>query len=201
MKDDCLIFDFETLGEVKTCAAVCVAMFKFNEERFLTNPYNFMDIVNETKIVKFDVEEQVKKYDRVIEKSTLDWWMTLPAEARAIVKPSDEDVSISEMWDIFNKYTFGMDFKKIYSRGNSFDPIILEGIFHSTGYGIPYPFWVYRDTRTMIEGLSWGSGLKHSFVVDECKDQFVAHDARHDIAMDVMRIQTLIRQVYGDNNG
>ena len=198
MSDNCLIIDFETLGDSKSCAVLCLAMYKFNEDNFLKNPYNFMDIVEESKFIKFNVEEQVSKYDRVIEKGTLEWWSKLPSEARSVLNPSSDDVSISELWNIFTDYTSGMDFKKVYSRGNSYDPIIMENLFHVTGYGVPYPWWTIRDTRSTIEGMSWGSGLKNNFIVEECKDQFVAHDARHDIAMDVMRLQTLVQTVYGD---
>lgn len=196
--DNCLIYDFETMGEAKTCAAVSLAMYKFNEDRFLTNPYSYMEIVDNAKFIKFDVAEQVEKYDRVIEKETLKWWSKLPPESRAIINPSDDDVSISKLWDMFTEYTSGMDFQKVYTRGNSYDPIIMENLFHVTGFGVPYPWWSIRDTRSTIEGLSWGSGLKHSFIVEECKDQFIAHDARHDIAMDIMRLQTLVRTLYGD---
>jgi len=60
---------------------------------------------------------------------------------------------------------------------------------------IPFGFSKFRDTRSLIDGLSWGSGLKNWFIPDDFQDKFIAHDPCHDVAMDVTRIQYLVRAI------
>jgi hypothetical protein len=57
--------------------------------------------------MKFDVEDQVKNYNRKIEKDTLEWWGKQNKEAQAKLAPSGEDKSIAELFSFFilNKAT------------------------------------------------------------------------------------------------
>lgn len=191
------IYDFETLAQDQMRGVVVsMAMLSFAESRF-TNPdiaYTYEELVDSAKFIKFDVEDQVKTYKRSIDKNTLKWWDQQGAEAKKQLKPSDEDQSIAKLFDFFvlNK---SVNVKKIYTRGNTFDPIFMEHIMKQTGYPDPYPWWEVRDTRSVIEGLSWGSDLKNSFMPPNCEDKFVHHDPRHDIALDVMRLQTLVQAI------
>ena len=56
---------------------------------------------------------------------------------------------------------------------------------------MPYPWWIIRDTRSMLDGMLWGSGIDNKFIPDGLEEKFVHHDPRHDIVMDVMRMQTV----------
>lgn len=189
------IFDFETLSQEQTRGVVLsMAMLNFSESRFTSDiAYTFDELVENTFTIKFNVEEQVRKYKREINKDTLKWWSAQGQLAKEQLKPSDGDVSIAELYGFFivNK---GVNVNKIYTRGNTFDPIFLEYIMRQTNNPMPYNWWEVRDTRSVIEGLSWGSDLKNSFVPPNC-DNFIAHDPKHDIAMDVMRLQTLVQAI------
>ena len=69
----------------------------------------------------------------------------------------------------------------------------MTSLCHATGHSDePYKWWDIRDTISFIEGLSYGADIKNNFIPDDLKEAFVAHDPRHDVAMDVMRMQTLI---------
>ena len=45
-----------------------------------------------------------------------------------------------------------------------------------------------------MEGLAWGSELDNKFTPPDC-DELVKHNPTHDIALDVMRIQTLVQAI------
>ena len=46
--------------------------------------------------------------------------------------------------------------------------------------------------RSLIEGMSYGSGIKNNFMPPTVNDHdVVLHDPRYDIALDVLRIATL----------
>lgn len=190
---NCVIYDFETFSGVPTTgAAISMAVLKFDENRYKSNPYTYEELLEQTDYIKFDVKEQVHKYKRIVDMETVKWWNSQGQSAKKLIKPSPEDKSIEDLWQFFVDYTKGMDIKKVYTRGNGFDPIIFESIVHSFGKGVPYPWWSIRDTRSMLDGLLWGSGVDNKFIPDGLKEKFVHHDPRHDIVMDVMRMQTVV---------
>ena len=191
-----MIYDYETLGQdVVNCPVLSMAVFAFDTDRFISNPYTLNEIVDGSTYVKFDVNEQVKVYKRVIEASTLDWWKTQSKEAqRSQLKAYSTDVSITEMPDVLASiYTTEA---AVYTRGNTFDPIITETMCKIMNKPSPYPWWSIRDTRSMIDGLSYGSNISNSFVPDsvDWKD-VVVHVPRYDIALDVLRLQVLIQAI------
>jgi hypothetical protein len=47
----------------------------------------------------------------------------------------------------------------------------------------------------MIDGMLLGSNMNNKFIPEGLETEFVAHDPRHDIAMDVMRMQVLTRAI------
>lgn len=191
--DDCIIYDFETLGDQYNGVAVSLAVLKFNENNYTLNPYNYNDLVSQAEFIKFDVEEQVKTYKRKISKDTLEWWNKQSEQAREQLKPSPSDVSISDLWKLLTDYMQGMDVRRVYTRGNMFDPVLMESLLYACDKGIPYPWWNVRDTRSFLDGLLWGSDINDKFMPDGCAEDFIHHDPRHDIALDVMRMQSVVQ--------
>lgn len=188
------IFDFETLSTDRVNGAiVSMAILEFDTYRFNTEPYEYLQLVNNTGFIKFNVEDQVKNHGRKIDPDTLKWWGEQSAEARAQLKPSENDKLLSECIPFINDYIGSTKVDKVFSRGNTFDPIILDYIGVQFNQVIPWGHWAMRDTRSIIDGMAWGSDVKNSFIPDELQPLFVAHDPAHDIAMDVMRMQFLSR--------
>lgn len=196
--NDSIIFDFETIStdRINGCV-ISMAMLSFSMNRFESMPYTYKELLDNTKFIKFDVQDQVKNYKRSVDKETVDWWAKQPKEAQKQLAPSKEDKSISELFSFWtlNKPT---NLKRVFSRGNAFDPIVLDYILKQTG--IPpdsaYNFWEIRDTRSFIEGLTYGSNIDNRFIPTGLDKYFVAHNPRHDIVMDVMRMQHLIRLLF-----
>lgn len=193
--DTCVIYDFETLSQDPVNGVVVsFAMLNYRESRFVDDPYTYQELVDKSFYMKFDVEDQVKNYNRVIEKDTLEWWGKQSKEAQRKIAPSSDDVSISELYDFFtvNRAT---NMRRVYTRRNTFDPIFMTSLMKATGKPEPYDWWDVRDTISYIDGLSYGVDLKNNFIPDGLEEHFVAHDPCHDIAMDVMRLQTLVQAV------
>lgn len=193
MNNECVIYDFETLSQDQINGVVLsFAMINYSEERFIKQPYTYQELVNSAKFIKFNVEEQVKVYKRKIDNATLEWWKEQPKEAQqSQLKPSSEDKSITELYAFFIDNVDSSDIKKVYTRGNTFDPIFFEYIMKQVGKEDPYPWWTVRDTRSLIDGMTWGLDINNKFIPEGLEENFVKHDPRHDVAMDVMRMQTL----------
>lgn len=196
--DDCTIFDFETLSNrPEDGVALSMAMLNYSETRFTHMPYTYDELLNNCKFIKFDVESQVTTFGRKIKQDTLEWWGKQSKEAQKQLKPSTDDVSITELYDFFALHK-ATNLKKVFSRRNTFDPVFITSLMEATGNPMPYAWWDVRDTISFIEGVSFGSGLKNNFIPEGLDEHFVAHDPRHDIAMDVMRMQTVVQAAFGE---
>lgn len=192
--NDSFIFDFETLGtNVQTLPILSVACYGFDTKRFKDNPYTMHEIITESKFMKFSVEDQVKNYNRVIDQSTLEWWTSQgPEVVEANLKPLDSDHTLPDLNSLFlASYPSNA---MVYTRGNTFDPMIITAMCKQLNVVEPYPWWKVRDMRSMIDGLTWGYDVHTSFIpdgIDEASLQL--HDPRTDIALDVIRFQSIIQ--------
>ncbi len=197
-----VIYDFETLSSDSSDGVVLsLAALSFNEDRYLDNPYTYDELLGLCKYIKFDVEEQIKKYNRKIQKEVLEWWISRGDLAYKFLRPSSEDKSISEIPNFLrNLVSNPSRVKKIYTRGNTFDPMFMTSLFKNLNEQEVFHWSKIRDTRSTIEGLSWGSGLENGFLVKGLEEKFVKHDPVHDISMDVMRMQILVQQIFKDDS-
>jgi len=197
--DNVVVYDFETLSQEATKGVVVsLALLNFNEDRFLANPYTYEGLLAKTKMIKFDVKDQVDNYGRKVNRDTLNWWKKQSPEARKQLIPSKErDVPITKLYDWFVVNTMKSNIKKVYTRGNTFDPIFMTYLMIDINKPEPYPWWTIRDTRSMIDGMTYGSDISNKFIPDGLKEKFIAHDPRHDIVMDVMRLQVLAQSIEG----
>jgi len=196
LRENAVIYDFETMSKSQSDGVVInFAVLSYDERRFADNPYTFNELVDNASLIKFDVKEQVKKYNRKIDKETMEWWMKQNETAKKCLKPSDDDKSISELYEFCMGACPKADV--VYTRGNTFDPLFLAGIMDQTGYPEPWPWWLVRDTRSFIEGATVGCDVNNSFDPPGCEG-FIHHDPIHDIAKDVMRMQYLVSSLLGN---
>jgi len=193
-----VIYDFETLSqEFDTGPVVSMSLLSYDEGRFASdNPYTYSELLGMAHLIKFKVEEQVKKYGRKIQMDTLEWWGGQSEEAQKQLKPSDKDQSITELYSFIVVNTNLQNLQRVFTRGNTFDPMFLKSILKAVGKDDPFPWWLVRDTRSYIEGMLQGSEVSNnSFIPKELESKFVHHDPIHDVVMDVMRMQILKRAI------
>jgi hypothetical protein len=191
-----LIYDIETLGQdARNAPILSMAYLTFDSDRFVSNPYTFQELVEECTYVKFNVKDQVEGVlQRRPEPETLEWWKTVPEEVRKReLTPSDKDVNISE----FVTNLSGHNAEKVWTRGNGFDPVFLDYVTRDLNMEAPYPWWLIRDTRSYLEGLLIGTELKNNYIPKGIEG-FEAHDPKHDISMDVMRMQTAVGVLFSE---
>lgn len=190
-----LIYDFETLSQNAFDGVVInMAALSFDPNKF----YQFDELVENAEFIKFDVKEQVEKYNRKIEKGTLDWWKNQSKEAQKQLKPTDSDVSINMLYD-FMVYDMKYEsMKSVWTRGNSFDPVLLDSILIATNKPKFKNWWAIRDTRSFLDGLLYGSNIRNDFMPEDI-GEVVKHDPRYDIALDVYRMQLVKRSLNGED--
>lgn len=197
-EDNTLVFDFETLGTSQDSVILSATVLTFNSIRFLKNShYEFEELVQKAVTQKYSVEEQVKNHGRKIDPETLEWWSNQDKVAKRILKPSPADVSIDVMPDLFREGIAKMrTLKRVYTRG-TLDVILMHSVARQLGRPEFYPYYLWRDTRSTIEAITSFIGvddkLTQSFIPREAEGKFVQHVPEHDVALDVMRLQSIMR--------
>ena len=196
MKD--LIIDFETIGngsETDNFIVLDCSYVLFDLEE--TN--NFEDVLQEVQQAKFDIDEQLE-IGWIAETDTLAWWKTQNKETQAVLRPSVYDITLNDFVRQFRTYVNGNDTKidRFWARGTDFDMPILKRIFRAENDSINdlIGFWKACDVRTYIKAKTNFEYINNGFIpetVDETK--FVAHKSNHDVAMDVMRLQYIHKEL------
>lgn len=199
------IIDFETIGgNAREIPAIDCAYTAFEWERFTTNPYSFKELVLGMNQAKFDIKDQMVNYGCKYSPSDLQWWLDKPAELRKNLKPSENDLKAAQFMEKLIDYLRSSG--KIdywWSRSNSFDPVILDRIAQNAGKSSllsdHLKYYLVRDTRTYIDAKFDFKvpGGKNGFVpvsnIEKWEYNFKAHDSKHDVAADILRLQAIVR--------
>lgn len=197
-----LMIDFETFGvNGASCPIVNLSVKAFDWSRFCDKPYSFKELVDSTSTFKLDVREQVKDHGRIVEKGTLDFWQNQEASVRKQVLPLKDDLKLAEFCNKFGELL--IDTGKIgfwWSRNNAFDPPILRNAFYKAGDPTLLErylkYYRVRDTITYIDAkFNFEEDTGFIPVSDEVYwgKTFKKHDSAHDVAADIMRLQTIAR--------
>lgn len=191
-----IIYDFETLDNKPTSVVLSMAILVFDPSELV----DFEVLVGRAKRIKFDWRQQLGGR-RTMGDETVSWWKH-PDQAVPRARVIDYDgseVPLERMPLIVEQYLTSMGYDatdvdaKVWTRGNEFDPPIMNDIYHQLGADMPYSWWNIRDVRTYIDGLTqlvdpnykW-RGNDYSFQVP---DGFIKHVEEHDCAVDVMKMQ------------
>jgi hypothetical protein len=200
-------YDFETLGQdMNNCVVLCCAGIAIDSKTFLEKEWQFDELYEKAKIIHFDCLEQKNEYGWQIEQGTCDWWEnSVSKEVRkTIFKNADKRKSVKEFlpWlNSFDDINYGR-VDKWMSRGQGFDMKIAHRLIavSDTDINKHMPWWDTRDTRSFIEGLSYGTDISNKFIPTDnyagLPDNPDLHDPITDIVVDVLRIQYLIRTLY-----
>lgn len=200
------IIDFETIGgNSREIPAIDAAYTVFDWERFTTNPYSFKELVIGMEHAKFDIKDQMLNHGCKYNDSDLQWWLDKPADLRQNLKPSENDLKPAQFIEKLIDYLRASGGKIDYwwSRSNSFDPVVLDRLAHNANkaslLSSYLKYWTVRDTRTFIDAKFDFNvpGGRNAFVpvsnVEVWNYNFKAHDAKHDVAADILRLQAIVR--------
>lgn len=182
-----------------------VAYTTFDWSRFTSdNPYTFQELTMNMPTLKADVKDQVDRFGCSFTQRDLAWWTSQGPEQKKKISPSTNDLTLEVICDTLLKYVQKQKIGIWWSRGNSFDPVLLHRIMRDTGntdaINKALQFWNVRDTRTYIDA-------KFDFKVrntmcpvpskEKWKEVFKGHDSTHDVAADILRLQAVVR---GEND-
>lgn len=192
----CLITDFETLDTIPSAAITTMSFLVFDPADF--KPFD--ELVKNALTIKLNWQEQVRAYNRTTSEDTLNFWRDPCNEEafNACVKPSPDDVSITQVNEILLDYLNQQGYNTTedsndlaYCRGNTFDFGMLEHVYRQFNWSPVIQFWNYRDVRTEIDAIMQHVDSDHVMRgnVNYDIEGFVKHNSAHDCAKDVMWMQ------------
>lgn len=206
-----LLFDFETIAvnNLHKATTLELSLFAFDRSRFVSNPYTFDEIVNEALTVKYDSKDMINRHKTIYEKGALDFWLNsdLVSKKRTFL-PSEKDLTLEQVIAIVTEYIEKNKITYWWSRSNMFDPVILGGQFQMLGLTDKFKeilnYGKVRDTRSFIDGYFGIEAGATDFtpVTDpsqepEFNKKFEKHYSRHDIAVDLLRMQLIEQNRHG----
>jgi hypothetical protein len=146
------IFDVETLGKESNSVMLSMAAIYFDPE---TKP-SYEDLYNSAFFVKFDVEDQVKRLDRKIGKTTMQWWAKQCdiVKAKSLKPNKAADVKFEDGYEAMRTWAESKkdDQCYVWARGN-LDQLVLDSFEEQLEIKPIWPFGRWRDVRTAIDIL------------------------------------------------
>ena len=145
-----LCFDVETLGAESNSVILSAAIVYID-----INAKNTWETLYEnTLFVKFNVREQIQKYNRVTDKDTITWWNKQCdiAKNQSYI-PSKNDLPAKEAIACIRKYIKSKCDPKttlIWTRG-SLDRSVIDSLCKVTGDEPIMQYANYRDMRTYVD--------------------------------------------------
>jgi hypothetical protein len=181
------MFDVETIGVESTSVILSAAIIKFdpnNKEK------TYDDYLNDALFVKFSVEEQVKNYNRTIDKSTIEWWSKIhPAIREVSFVPSKNDISVLDGLSKLRDYIGNPSNPTFWARG-SLDQMCIDSLCKVAGVDLLAPYNSWRDVRTALDCLceTTKNGYCELKIPFDKGANVIKHHPVHDCAYDIMQL-------------
>ena len=164
MKYTDLMLDIETYGQGSNATILAIAAVEFDLKTGETGREFYHTI-------KADGQS---RWDRVSDKSTMDWWSKQSYEARKHVFGGDQ-LNLGAAMKRFVNWIGNTDYA-VWGNGSSFDCVITKNAIEACGYECPWKFWNERDVRTLVHLNPYikkntpFEGVPH-YAPDDCKHQ------------------------------
>jgi hypothetical protein len=186
------MFDVETLGKESNSVILSMAAIHFDP----ANPKPYKEYKDSAFFVKFEVEDQIKRLDRKVGKSTMQWWAKQCDNVKAVsFKPNKFDVKFEDGYEQMRKWanTFNEPKSWVWARGN-LDQLILDSFEEQLGIEPIWPFARWRDVRTAIDIMYETDKGYINVVTPPWVDAFdpklhvTKHNPIDDCAFDIMQL-------------
>lgn len=160
MKD--IMIDLETLGTGADCVVVSLGASYFDIETNNLGPKFY---------VALQLQEQMDK-GRVVDASTISWWMSQGEAAKYVFKESPAAVEQAlVLFALWYKYFDSEPY--VWGNGATFDISILESLFKTYGIACPWSYNKAMDVRTYKRFIGKGASIAKTGVAHNALDDAV----------------------------
>lgn len=136
--------------------------------------------------VRVDVDTQISEYNRKTDQDTINWWSRQTSDAQEDAFGLENRVPLEDA--LGQLIVLARGCKRIWSKGPTYDIMMIEDAMHQTKKHIPWNFWNVRDART-VYGLCPGldTKLNGHIALDDCRNQIVLLQE----AFRILKVETL----------
>lgn len=145
------IFDVETLGKESNSVILSMAAIYFEPDKEPSHT----QLRDSAFFVKFDVQDQIKRLDRKVGKTTVEWWSKQCENARnKSFKPRADDIQFEIGYEAMRQWANTKNDSKcwVWARGN-LDQLVLDSMEEQLELKPIWPFSRWRDIRTAVDFL------------------------------------------------
>lgn len=146
------IFDVETLGKESNSVILSMAAIYFDPDK---SP-SYQEMYKDAFFVKFDVVDQMKRLDRKVGKTTMQWWAKQCDNVKIkSFKPNPAvDVKFEDGYEQMRQWAESKNDPRCYvwARGN-LDQLVLDSFEEQLEIQPIWPFQRWRDVRTAVDFL------------------------------------------------
>jgi hypothetical protein len=145
------IFDVETLGKESNSVILSMAAIYFEPDK---DP-SHTQLRDSAFFVKFDVQDQIKRLNRKVGKTTIEWWSKQCENARnKSFKPRADDIQFEIGYEAMRQWANTKNDSKcwVWARGN-LDQLVLDSMEEQLELKPIWPFSRWRDVRTAVDFL------------------------------------------------
>jgi len=146
------IFDVETLGKESNSVILSMAAIYFDPDK----GQSYQEMYKDAFFVKFDVVDQMKRLDRKVGKTTMQWWAKQCENVKIkSFKPNPAiDVKFEDGYEQMRQWAASKNDDKCYvwARGN-LDQLVLDSFEEQLELKPIWPFSRWRDVRTAVDFL------------------------------------------------
>jgi hypothetical protein len=157
------IFDVETLGKESNSVILSMAAIYFDPDK---GP-SYKEMYNDAFFVKFDVVDQMKRLDRKVGKTTMQWWAKQcdNVKIKSFKPDPSRDVKFEDGYESMRQWAATKNDDKCYvwARGN-LDQLVLDSFEEQLEIKPIWPFSRWRDVRTAVDFLY---GVTNGYVTVE----------------------------------
>jgi len=145
------IFDVETLGKESNSVILSMAAIYFEPDKEPSHT----QLRDSAFFVKFDVQDQIKRLNRKVGKTTIEWWSKQCENVRVkSFKPRADDIQFEIGYEAMRQWANTKNDSKcwVWARGN-LDQLVLDSMEEQLELKPIWPFSRWRDIRTAIDFL------------------------------------------------
>jgi hypothetical protein len=145
------IFDVETLGKESNSVILSMAAIYFEPDKEPSHT----QLRDSAFFVKFDVQDQIKRLNRKVGKTTIEWWSKQCENARnKSFKPRADDIQFEIGYEAMRQWANTKNDLKcwVWARGN-LDQLVLDSMEEQLELKPIWPFSRWRDIRTAVDFL------------------------------------------------
>jgi len=189
------MFDVETLGKRSHSVILSMACIYFNPDDKPDHHW----LRENAFFAKFNVEDQVKRLKRSINKPTIEWWAKQCENVKvASFHPHPtKDVIFEDGYEAMREWVKSKNDEKcwVWARGN-LDQLVMDDIEESIGLVPIFPYARWRDVRTAIDFLynTTNGYVSVDYPGFDPKLEITKHNPIDDCILDAMSLMYGVQQ-------